>query len=37
MIARAAEANALVLVPLGEGELEAGSRVRYLRLASSCS
>jgi molybdopterin molybdotransferase len=35
MIARAAEANALVLIPQGEGELEAGSRVRYLRLAAS--
>jgi molybdopterin molybdotransferase len=32
MIARAAEANALVLVPKGEGEIERGSRVRYLRL-----
>jgi molybdopterin molybdotransferase len=35
MIARAAEANALVLVPHGEGDLEAGSRVRYLRLGAS--
>ena len=32
MIARAAAADALVLVPRGDGELEAGSRVRYLRL-----
>jgi len=32
MIARAAGADALVLVPAGEGELEAGDRVRYLRL-----
>ena len=32
MIARAAGANALVLVPRGEGELAAGSSVRYLRL-----
>src|SRR5262245_37931295 len=31
MIARAAEANALVLVPKGVGEIERGSRVRYLR------
>ena len=36
MIARAAGADALVLVPSGEGELAAGERVRYLplRLAS---
>jgi molybdopterin molybdotransferase len=34
MIARAAEANALVLIPRGEGELESGSRVRYLRLGT---
>jgi molybdopterin molybdotransferase len=32
MIARAAGADALVLVPRGEGELPAGSTVRYLRL-----
>jgi molybdopterin molybdotransferase len=32
MIARAAAADALVLVPRGEGELEPGSAVRYLRL-----
>ena len=32
MIVRAAAADALVLVPRGEGELEAGSRVRYLPL-----
>jgi molybdopterin molybdotransferase len=32
MIVRAARANALVHVPRGEGTLEAGSRVRYLRL-----
>jgi molybdopterin molybdotransferase len=33
MIARAAEADALLLVPRGEGELDAGSSVRYLRLS----
>ena len=33
MIARAAAADALVLVPAGEGELSAGERVRYLRLS----
>jgi molybdopterin molybdotransferase len=33
MIARAAAADALVLVPGGEGELETGASVRYLRLA----
>jgi molybdopterin molybdotransferase len=33
MIARAAAANALVLVPAGESSLEAGSGVSYLRLA----
>jgi molybdopterin molybdotransferase len=33
MIARAAAANALVLVPRGEGELVAGERARYLALA----
>ena len=32
MIARAAAADALVLAPRGDGELEAGSRVRYLLL-----
>lgn len=32
MIARAASADALVLVPPGEGELAAGARVRYLTL-----
>jgi molybdopterin molybdotransferase len=32
MIVRAAEADALVLVPRGEGELPAGERVRYLSL-----
>jgi len=32
MIARAAAADALVLVPAGGGELPAGERVRYLRL-----
>jgi molybdopterin molybdotransferase len=33
MIVRAAEADALVLVPRGEGELAAGSVVRYLALS----
>ena len=33
MIARAAAADALVLVPPGEGELAPGASVRYLRLA----
>ena len=33
MIARAAGADALVLVPAGEGELAAGSAVQYLRLS----
>jgi molybdopterin molybdotransferase len=33
MIVRAAEADALVLVPRGEGELPAGSPVRYLPLS----
>jgi hypothetical protein len=33
MIARAATADALVLLPRGDGELAAGSPVRYLRLA----
>ncbi len=32
MIGRAAAADALVLVPRGQGELPAGSAVRYLRL-----
>jgi molybdopterin molybdotransferase len=32
MIVRAAEADALVLVPRGEGEVPAGSAVRYLSL-----
>jgi hypothetical protein len=32
MIARAAGAGALVLVPAGEGDLPAGSAVRYLPL-----
>jgi molybdopterin molybdotransferase len=32
MIARAAAADALVFLPRGEGELSAGSPVRYLRL-----
>jgi molybdopterin molybdotransferase len=32
MIARAAEADALVLVPRGEGEIAAGESVRYLPL-----
>jgi molybdopterin molybdotransferase len=34
MIVRAAAANALVLVPRGEGELAAGATVRYLPLPS---
>jgi molybdopterin molybdotransferase len=33
MIARAAAADALVLVPRGEGEVAAGEAVRYLRLS----
>ena len=33
MIARAAAADALVLVPRGDGELDVGSAVGYLRLA----
>jgi molybdopterin molybdotransferase len=33
MIARSATADVLVLVPRGDGELEPGSRVRYLRLS----
>jgi molybdopterin biosynthesis enzyme len=32
MIARAAAADALVLVPRGEGELKRGQQVRYLPL-----
>jgi molybdopterin biosynthesis enzyme len=32
MIARAAGADALVLVPRGDGELRAGAGVEYLRL-----
>ena len=32
MIAHAATANALVLVPQGDGELEVGSTVSYLAL-----
>jgi molybdopterin molybdotransferase len=32
MIARAAEADALVLVPRGDGEIAAGESVRYLPL-----
>ncbi len=32
MIVRAAEADALVLVPRGEGEIPAGSVVRYLAI-----
>jgi molybdopterin molybdotransferase len=32
MIVRAAEADALVLIPRGEGELAAGTVVRYLPL-----
>jgi molybdopterin biosynthesis enzyme len=32
MIVRAAEADALVLIPRGEGELAAGEPVRYLSL-----
>lgn len=32
MIARAAEADALALVPAGDGELAQGARVRWLRL-----
>ena len=33
MIVRAAGADALVLAPRGDGELAAGSSVRYLPLA----
>ena len=33
MIVRAATADALVLVPRGEGELAEGAQVRFLRLA----
>jgi hypothetical protein len=32
MIARAAGADALLLLPRGEGELPAGAPVQYLRL-----
>jgi hypothetical protein len=32
MIARAASANALVYVPQGEGSLDVGADVRWLRL-----
>jgi hypothetical protein len=32
MIARAADADALVFVPRGEGELSDGAAVEYLRL-----
>jgi molybdopterin biosynthesis enzyme len=32
MIARAAAADALVLVPRGDGELAAGTSVRWLRI-----
>jgi molybdopterin biosynthesis enzyme len=32
MIAQAATADALVLIPRGEGQLEAGSAVSYLSL-----
>jgi molybdopterin biosynthesis enzyme len=32
MIVRAAGADALVLVPAGDGELATGEQVRYLRL-----
>jgi hypothetical protein len=35
MIARTASADALVLVPAGAGELEAGTVARYLRLGYS--
>ena len=34
MIVRAAAADVLVLVPRGEGALEAGSSVRFLRLSA---
>ena len=34
MIVRAAAADALVLIPRGEGEVAAGERVRYLELVS---
>jgi molybdopterin biosynthesis enzyme len=33
MIARAADADALVLIPRGDGELPDGAPVDYLRLA----
>jgi hypothetical protein len=32
MIARAAAADALILVPRGEGEVATGARVEFLRL-----
>ncbi len=32
MIARAAAANALVLIPRGEGELPEGTEVGYLQI-----
>jgi hypothetical protein len=32
MIVRAAAADALALVPRGDGELAAGAPIRYLRL-----
>jgi molybdopterin biosynthesis enzyme len=35
MIARSGAADALVHIPRGNGELEAGSTVRWLRLASA--
>ena len=34
MIVRAASADALIHVPRGDGEIEAGGPVRYLSLAS---
>jgi molybdopterin biosynthesis enzyme len=34
MLARAAAADALVLVPRGDAEVPAGETVRYLRLAA---
>ena len=34
MIASAATADVLVLVPQGDGELAAGAAVRYLRLGA---
>ena len=35
MIVRAAGADALVLVPSGEGELPAGEPVRYLSIGAA--